>query len=89
MLPDAHDGEIVVEPGMANGADIDFAGAKTYAKEATIKAVRMETRFHVLTAHGRVLGERGDWLGMNPATGERWPIRASDMESTYQEVDPQ
>lgn len=87
-LPSRHEGETVVEPHMLDGNRVVMDGAQTFAKTAHIEAIRMSAPFHVMTAHGRVTGQAGDWLARNPTTGERWPILEADFAANYQEVVP-
>ena len=40
----------------------------------------------VLTAHGRVRAEPGDWILTDPNTGDVWPIKPDIFAETYEEV---
>lgn len=37
----------------------------------------------VLTAHGRVRAEPGDWVLTDPATGDTWPVKPDIFAATY------
>ena len=39
---------------------------------------------YVLTPHGRVRAEAGDWVLTDPATGDTWPIKADIFALTYE-----
>jgi hypothetical protein len=40
----------------------------------------------VLTAHGRVRAEPGDWILSDPKSGDTWPIKPDIFEATYDPV---
>ena len=42
----------------------------------------------VLTAHGRVRAEPGDWILSDPQTGDTWPIKPDIFAATYEPVEP-
>jgi len=58
---------------------------KQYRKTTTIRAVRMEKDFAVLTLEGLVKGKAGDWLARG-VKGELYPIAADVFDRTYEEV---
>jgi len=58
---------------------------REYRKKTTIKAVRMEKAFAVLTLEGTVHGKAGDWLARG-VKGELYPIAADVFDRTYEEV---
>ena len=41
----------------------------------------------VLTAHGRVRAEPGDWVLTDPATGDTWPIKPDIFAANYEPVE--
>jgi hypothetical protein len=41
----------------------------------------------VLTAHGRVRAEPGDWVLTDPSTGDTWPIKPDILASTYEPIE--
>lgn len=41
----------------------------------------------VLTAHGRVRAEPGDWILSDPMSGDTWPIKPDIFAATYEPVD--
>ena len=59
----------------------EFAGE--YRKKTTIRAVRMEKDFAVLTLEGMVKGKAGDWLAKG-VKGELYPIAADVFDRTYE-----
>ena len=38
----------------------------------------------VTTAHGRVRAEAGDYILLNPVTGDTWPIKPDIFAATYE-----
>lgn len=40
----------------------------------------------VLTAHGRVRAEAGDYILSDPTTGDTWPIKPDIFSDTYEVV---
>ncbi len=40
----------------------------------------------VLTAHGRVRAEPGDWILNDPETGDTWPIKPDIFSANYEPV---
>lgn len=63
----------------------DLYEPQEYRKTATVRAVKLDHPFDVVTEEGTMHGESGDWLAEGPA-GECWPIKASIFEATYEEV---
>lgn len=59
--------------------------AKEYRKTATIRAIRIDHPFEVVTMEGTMRGKPGDWLVEGPA-GEAWVIDAGIFAATYEEV---
>lgn len=41
----------------------------------------------VLTAHGRVRAEAGDYILKDPRTGDTWPIKSDIYNHTYEPVE--
>ena len=41
----------------------------------------------VTTAHGRVRAEVGDFILLDPESGDTWPIKRDIFEETYEVVD--
>jgi hypothetical protein len=41
----------------------------------------------VLTAHGRVRAEAGDWILRDTATGDTWPIKPDIFSTIYEPVE--
>ena len=52
-----------------------------------VDARRVEVSELVLTAHGRVRAEPGDWILTDPESGDTWPIKPDLFERTYERVD--
>lgn len=61
--------------------------AKYRKKPITINARRVEESEVVLTAHGRVRAEPGDWVLVDPNTGDTWPVKPDIFEATYEMVE--
>ncbi|MGW8324059.1 MAG: hypothetical protein ACWGNI_00055 [Desulfobacterales bacterium] len=60
---------------------------KTFFKKRIPVQARQVTQTEViLTAHGRVRAEPGDWILSNPRTGDMWPIKPDIFEDTYEEA---
>lgn len=83
-------GDMVVTDGASSwpvGAEIFKATYRanddgTFAKVATIEAVRIDEDFTVTTREGQAKGRAGDWLARGVA-GELWPIPADTFEANY------
>lgn len=56
-------------------------------KPLLVDARRIEVSEVVVTAHGRVRAEPGDWVLTNPETGDTWPIKPDIFEVTYEPAD--
>ena len=41
----------------------------------------------VLTAHGRVRAEPGDWILTDPANGDTWPIKPDYFAENYEPIE--
>jgi len=57
----------------------------SYRKTALTSAVRMDHAFRVRTPSGMVTAEAGDYL-CEGVEGERWPVKASVFEASYESV---
>lgn len=66
---------------------IDSATKKYRKKPIVVEAVRLTESTVVLTAHGRVRAEPGDWILTDPTTGDIWPIKPDIFEATYEAVE--
>lgn len=42
----------------------------------------------ILTAHGRVRAEPGDYVLTDPVSGDTWPIKPDIFATTYEVVEP-
>jgi hypothetical protein len=59
-----------------------------YRKKPIAVDARLITESEVvLTAHGRVRAEPGDWVLCDPNTGDTWPIKPDLFEATYEPVE--
>jgi len=52
-----------------------------------VEARRVEVAELVVTAHGRVRAEAGDWVLRDPESGDTWPIKPDIFEATYERAD--
>ena len=41
----------------------------------------------VLTAHGRVRAEAGDWILTDPRNGDQWPVKPDFFAQNYEPVE--
>jgi hypothetical protein len=55
-------------------------------KPVDVEARQITVSEVVLTAHGRVRAEPGDWILRNPITGDTWPIKPDIFKDTYEPV---
>lgn len=56
-----------------------------FRKKPVVVEGRLVTQSEVvLTAHGPVLAEPGDWILRDPSTGDTWPIKPDIFEATYE-----
>lgn len=55
-------------------------------KPIVVEARQVSKSKIVLTAHGRVRAEPGDWILTDPATGDTWPVKPDIFEQTYEPV---
>ena len=56
-------------------------------KPVVIEARQIAATELVLTAHGRVRAESGDWILTDPRTGDTWPVKPDIFEATYEPVE--
>lgn len=56
-------------------------------KPIVVDARRVEVSEIVTTAHGRVRAEAGDWILVDPNTGDTWPIKPDIFEQTYEAIE--
>lgn len=61
--------------------------AKFRKKPVVINARLITETEVVLTAHGRVRAEPGDWILSDPTTGDTWPIKPDIFKATYERVE--
>lgn len=59
---------------------------KVYKRRRIVDARQCAESEVVLTAHGRVRAEPGDWVLSDPETGDTWPIKPDIFANTYVEV---
>ena len=59
-----------------------------YRKKPVVIEARLLTQAGlVLTAHGRVRAEAGDYVLRDPESGDEWPIKPDIFERTYEPVE--
>ena len=58
--------------------------ARYRKKPLVVEARRLTDTELIVTAHGRVRAEAGDWVLTDPATGDTWPIKPDIFEKTYE-----
>jgi len=61
--------------------------AKYRKKPIEVEARRITKSELVITAHGRVRAEAGDFVLTDPDTGDTWPIKPGIFEATYEIVE--
>lgn len=61
---------------------------KVRKKPLLIDAVLIVESRVILTAHGRVRAEPGDYVLTDPRTGDTWPIKPDIFSDTYDVVEP-
>ena len=54
-------------------------------KRRPVHARQVESSEVVLTAHGRVRAEPGDWILSDKANGDTWPIKPDIFAETYED----
>lgn len=59
---------------------------KFMKKPVVIEARQTTTAEIVLTAHGRVQAEAGDWILTDPTSGDMWPVKPDIFAATYEAV---
>lgn len=56
-------------------------------KPIPVEARQTSEACFVLTAHGRVRAEPGDWILLDPNTGDTWPVKPDIFAATYEPVE--
>lgn len=56
-------------------------------KPRIVEAHQLSKSEMVITAHGRVRAEAGDWVLRDPGTGDVWPIKPDIFAVTYEVLD--
>jgi len=72
---------------MIDGNKVEMCDAGTFRKTATVKAKKLAVQFTVETAEGVMTGNAGDYL-CEGIEGERWPVKQSIFEQSYERTDP-
>ena len=61
---------------------------KMYCKKPINVHARQLTQSElVLTAHGKIRAEAGDWVLTDPSTGDTWPVKQNFFADNYVEVE--
>jgi hypothetical protein len=69
------------------GAMSDKETQKMFMKKPIVVRARLVTESEVvLTAHGRVRAEPGDYILTDDQTGDTWPIKPDFFAANYEEV---
>ena len=61
--------------------------AKFRKKPIIVQATQIQEAWLVMTAHGQVQAEAGDWIVTDPVTGDTWPIKPDIFQATYEPVE--
>ena len=61
--------------------------AKYRKKPVVVDARQVSVIEIVLTAHGIVRAEPGDWIIIDPTSKDTWPVKPDIFERTYERVD--
>ena len=61
---------------------------RRYRKRPIVIHARQLTNTEiVLTAHGRVRAEPGDWVLTDPESGDTWPVKPDIFAATYEPLE--
>lgn len=57
-------------------------------KPLVVEAAQAAEAGVVATAHGPAPVDAGDWIVVDPTTGDTWPVKAAIFEATYEVLEP-